>query len=91
MGRLLARPRTVDPTAISVVRADGTGPVIQTGPELSGTRQLGLGARLDQDPDGPATIRPTRRVTTCSTQRAGRGTTTAVDAPSNLDWQRLAP
>ncbi len=38
---------------VSVVRADGTGQIIPTGPDLLGTAELHLVPGFDQDPDDP--------------------------------------
>jgi Tol biopolymer transport system component len=77
------------PHGITVVRADGTGPVIETGPALAGTAHwiwspdsstilmaptdLGFGKAYLLDPEG------------------GPWTTVPWESTGDLDWQRIAP
>jgi Tol biopolymer transport system component len=74
---------------LSVVRADGTGPIIQTGPELTGNAQwiwAPDSSRILMIPDegGPGSaylLDPT----------GGPGTKVPWTSDLDLDWQRLAP
>jgi Tol biopolymer transport system component len=75
---------------VSVIRADGTGPVVQTGPELKGNAGIGwapdsskilLDTEDPADPPGQYLLDPA----------GGPWTKTAWEAPGGEDWQRLAP
>ena len=75
---------------VSVVRADGTGPVIQTGPELTGTAAWGWApdsSKILMVPndgaDGPRHY--------LLDPAGGSWTTTAWQTSAKPDWQRLAP
>lgn len=75
---------------VSVVRADGTGPMIQTGPELYG------GAAWAWAPDSSKILMvPNDDVDSprhyLLDPAGGPWTTTAWQAPANPEWQRLAP
>ena len=77
------------PQRISVVRADGTGPVIQTGPVLSGT------VHRTWPPDSTRVLMMPDDVTNGSAYlldpAGGQWTTVAWHSDQDLDWQRLAP
>jgi Tol biopolymer transport system component len=74
---------------ITVVRADGTGPVIETGPELSGT------AHWIWSPDSSRILMFPTDGSSASAYLldpdGGPYTTVPWESDGDLDWQRLAP
>ncbi len=74
---------------LSVVRADGTGPIIQTGPELTGL------ARWVWSPDSTRILMmpadgALAGVAHLLDPTGGPGTTVPWHADQDIDWQRLA-
>lgn len=89
-GSRIAFWRAADATnAISVVRADGTGPVIETGPELTGT------ARFIWAPDSSRILMYPADGSSSSAYlldpEGGPWTTVPWSSDPDLDWQRIAP
>ena len=80
-----------DAQRIAVVRADGSGPVILTGPTLSGLAEWNWApdsSKLVMAPSDAADGAPHVYLLDPA---GGRETTTAIQAGKVPDWQRLAP
>jgi len=74
---------------VSVVRADGTGPIIPTGPELTGTAHWVWSpdsTKILMMPDGG-----TSATALLLDPTGGPWTTVPWSSDADLDWQRLAP
>jgi hypothetical protein len=80
--------RDATPQRISVVSADGTGPVIQTGPALNGTVHRAWSpdsTKILMIPDDGSTS------ALLLDPAGGPWTTVPWRSDLDLDWQRLAP
>ncbi len=89
-GQWVAFWRVVDTTRVAVVRADGSGPVTQIGPNLTGTASWTWApdsSKILMVPSDPAES-PRQYLLDPA---GGPWTTAAWQATSNPDWQRLAP
>ncbi len=90
-GRWVAFWRVVGTGTVAVVRADGTGPVIQTKPELSGIAGWNWApdsSTIVMRPDDAADGAP--RIYLLD-PAGGRETITNLQTSNLPDWQRLAP
>lgn len=89
-GQWVAFWRVVDTSQVSIIRADGSGPVTKIGPNLTGTAVWGWA------PDSSKILMVTSDAADSPGQylldpAGGPWTRTAWQATSNPDWQRLAP
>ena len=86
--RLLVEPQRGPAHGVAVVRADGTGPVIQTGPPLSGT------ARWVWAPDSSKILMIPNDGSSPNAYlldpEGGPWTTVPWESDLDLDWQRVA-
>ena len=90
-GQWVAFLRVATTGHVAIIRADGTGPVIQTGPNMSGI------ADWNWAPDSSKIVMLPRDAADGAPRvylldpAGGRETTTALQSNNLPDWQRLAP